>query len=144
MAGDGRAPVFCLPRSCSIIRSAPILIEEFRMALRLALAAMASIAVLHGQPNPARTRADADRLEAQVEADPGDLNARLTLLRYYWSASATLPAERVQAGLRKHAVWMIEQHPEHPSLAENWAAIPRDGQRGSDTDAAAFDAADLA
>src|SRR5258705_8958630 len=93
------------------------------MGLRLALAAWSGIALLHGQPTVPHTVADADRIEAQIQWSPDDLTARLMLLRYYWLPGNNVPAERLMAALREHAVWAIEHHPEHPSLRENWAAI---------------------
>ena len=112
------------------------------MSMRVMLAGLAGVFLLHGQVTQPRTLADADKLEAQVESNPADLNTRLTLLRYYWNGQAAIPADRVKAALRKHAVWVIEQHPEYPSLSgEVWAAIPREGRMA---DSETFDAADQA
>jgi thiol-disulfide isomerase/thioredoxin len=112
------------------------------MRLRFALAACAGIALLHGQPPIPRTLADADRIEAQLQSSPDDISARLMLLRYYWAPNNSVPAERVKAALREHAVWMIEHHPEHLSLRENWAAFQASGGRNADPEA--FEAADRA
>src|SRR5713226_5418342 len=105
------------------------------MSIRLVLAGLAGIALLHGQTSMPRTLADADQLETQIEANPGDLNGRLMLLRYYWLTSTT-PVERVKTALRKHAVWVIEQHPEDSSLSENWTSVSRDAEASGAADRA--------
>src|SRR3954447_20040605 len=102
------------------------------MRLRLVLAVSAGIALLHGQPTVPRTLADADRIEAQVQSSPDDLNARLMLLRYYWLPANNVPPERLNAALREHAIWVIEHQPEHPSLRENWAGLVAGNGRTAD------------
>lgn len=89
-----------------------------------------------------RTLADADRIEAQLQSSPDDVSARLMLLRYYRSLGNNVAAERVKAALREHAVWVIEHHPENPSLREPWVALRPQGGRTADP--AAWEAADRA
>jgi tetratricopeptide (TPR) repeat protein len=105
------------------------------MWIRLVLAGLASIVLLSGQGTMPRSLADADQLEAQIEANPGDLNARLMLIRYYWDA-AGVPAERVKAALRKHGEWLVEQRAGDLPLFENWATLSRDAEAASAADRA--------
>src|SRR5690242_4140542 len=104
------------------------------MSLKLALAAIASVALLESQPTIPRTLADADRLEEQVRSSPDDLIARLNLLRFYFRQPTAVPQERRQAANRTHLVWLIEHHPDHPALRESWAAPRVEGERNADAE----------
>jgi beta-lactamase regulating signal transducer with metallopeptidase domain len=53
-----------------------------------------------------------DALEARIERDPNDWEAREQLVTYY-SAGTAVPWNRKVPGLRRHALWLIEHHPEH-------------------------------
>src|SRR5690242_4533675 len=56
------------------------------------------------------SRATAAELEAQVERNPEDLNARAKLLGYYWY-QWMLPGEAAaKASRRRHILWLIEHH----------------------------------
>ena len=57
-----------------------------------------------------------DALEARVAADPNDWEAREQLVTYY-RAGTDVPWERKVPGLRRHALWLIEHHPEHEITA---------------------------
>jgi tetratricopeptide (TPR) repeat protein len=57
-----------------------------------------------------------DALEARVAADPIDWEAREQLVTYY-NAAKDVPWERKVPGLRRHALWLIEHHPEHEVAA---------------------------
>ena len=57
-----------------------------------------------------------DALEARVAADPNDWDAREQLVTYY-RAGTDVPWQRKVPGLRRHALWLIEHHPEHEITA---------------------------
>ena len=57
-----------------------------------------------------------DTLETRVAADPDDWEARHRLVDYY-SAGTKVPWDRKVPGLRRHALWLIEHHPEHEIAA---------------------------
>lgn len=58
------------------------------------------------------TPADADTLEARIAQNPDDWDARERLVTYYRMGRA-VPWEKKVPGLRHHALWLIEHHPEH-------------------------------
>jgi thiol-disulfide isomerase/thioredoxin len=116
------------------------LLYNLYMLLRVALVLLAGMALVYAQPAFPRNLGDADRLEAQIQTSPEDVNARAMLLRYYTSPAGNVPAERIKAALREHLVWIIEHRPEHPALTETWATIVREGRRNADP--GTFDAAD--
>lgn len=66
------------------------------------------------------TQAQADELEKTLEANPNDFETRRQLVAYYRSSSSVAWDKKVP-GLRRHALWLIEHHPEHevapPSLS---------------------------
>lgn len=79
------------------------------------------------------TQAQADALEQRLVANPQDFDARRQLVTYYATSSAVTWDKKVP-GLRRHALWLIEHHPEHdvrpPSLSpqhdpEGFAAAKR-------------------
>jgi tetratricopeptide (TPR) repeat protein len=57
----------------------------------------------------------AEELEAGLRKAPEKVDERVVLIGYY-SANAKTSMDR--ARLRTHVLWMIENHPEHPSTAE--------------------------
>jgi hypothetical protein len=57
----------------------------------------------------------AEELESTVRKTPEKIDERIVLIGYY-SANAKTPADRTR--LRTHVLWMVENHPEHPSTAE--------------------------
>ena len=69
------------------------------------------------------TQAQADDLEKQLETNPMDFDARRQLVIYY-SQSSTVAWDKKVPGLRRHALWLIEHHPEHdvrpPSLSPQY------------------------
>lgn len=58
------------------------------------------------------TPAEADALGARIAGNPGDWDARERLVTYY-RAGRAVPWEKKVPGLRRHALWLIEHHPEH-------------------------------
>ena len=58
------------------------------------------------------TQVQADELEKRLEADPNDFESRRQLVTYY-SSSSTVAWDKKVPGLRRHALWLIEHHPEH-------------------------------
>jgi len=58
------------------------------------------------------TPEQADVLEARIERDANDWDAREQLVTYY-RAGRAVPWDRKVPGLRRHALWLIEHHPEH-------------------------------
>lgn len=58
------------------------------------------------------TPEQADALEARIAKDPNDWDAREQLVTYY-SAGLNVPWEKKVPGIRRHALWLIEHHPEH-------------------------------
>lgn len=69
------------------------------------------------------TTEQVDALEARIVANPEDWDARERLVIYY-RAGTRVPWERKVPGLRRHALWLIEHHPEHdvaaPSLSPEY------------------------
>jgi hypothetical protein len=61
------------------------------------------------------SKAKAEELESAVHKEPEKVDNRVVLIGYY-SANAKTPLDRVR--LRTHVLWMVENHPEHPSTAE--------------------------
>ena len=55
--------------------------------------------------------AEVDALEARIEKDAEDWDAREQLVTYY-SAGTKVPWERKVPGLRRHALWLTQHHPE--------------------------------
>ncbi len=58
------------------------------------------------------TQAQADELEQKIAANPEDFETRRQLVTYY-RASSTVAWDKKVPGLRRHALWLIEHHPEH-------------------------------
>ena len=61
------------------------------------------------------SKAKADELEADLRKTPDKIDDRLVLIGYYTSNART-SMEHLR--LRTHVLWMVENHPEHPSTAE--------------------------
>jgi beta-lactamase regulating signal transducer with metallopeptidase domain len=57
-------------------------------------------------------QAQADELEKNIDANPQDYETRQKLVWYY-SQSSTVAWDKKVAGLRRHALWLIEHAPEH-------------------------------
>jgi hypothetical protein len=62
------------------------------------------------------TPEQADVLEARIEKDPNDWDAREQLVTYY-RAGREIPWAKKVPGLRRHALWLIEHHPGHTITA---------------------------
>ena len=69
------------------------------------------------------TQPQADALEQRLAANAQDFDAREQLV-FYYSASSNVAWEKKLPGLRRHALWLIEHHPEHdlraPSLSPEY------------------------
>src|SRR5690349_559160 len=75
-----------------------------------------------------RTEADAKALETRLEANPGDVNARVQLIYFYGrTRPAGMAADAVKALRRKHVLWMIQNQPAHLSLSDVAAVIDKTG-----------------
>ena len=61
------------------------------------------------------SKSKADELETTVRKDSEKLDERVVLIGYY-AVNAKTSSDRSR--LRNHVLWMIENHPEHPSTAE--------------------------
>jgi beta-lactamase regulating signal transducer with metallopeptidase domain len=58
------------------------------------------------------TQEQADALEQRISVNPEDFDARRQLVTYYrWSSKVAW--DKKVPGLRRHALWLIEHHPEH-------------------------------
>jgi thiol-disulfide isomerase/thioredoxin len=113
------------------------------MLLRILFACAFSGLVLPGQTTSPilRTPADAEKLEAESDAQPDDVSLLVRLMRYYFQQGAQ-SADRMKPLRRKHIVWMIEHRPDHVVLSESAGTIDRSGNPLADADAyAAADAA---
>ena len=58
------------------------------------------------------TQEQADALEQRIDVNPEDFEARRQLVTYYRTSSKVAWDKKVP-GLRRHALWLIEHHPEH-------------------------------
>ena len=58
------------------------------------------------------TQEQADALEQRIALNPEDFDARGQLVTYYRTSSKVAWDKKVP-GLRRHALWLIEHHPEH-------------------------------
>lgn len=114
------------------------------MLLRLLLALALSAPVLSGQTASSvpRTSADAEKLEAELDARPDDASVRLLLIRYYFYQAAGQSADRIKPLRRKHILWMIEHRPDHPVFSETTVTLDSSGHTLADPEGhAAADAA---
>src|SRR5271157_130316 len=112
----------------------PIPAEGVRMLTRLLFACSLSAAILCAQISPpVRSWTEAEKLEAQLDSHPDDVNLRVQLLRYYTSQGmGAQSAGRVKPLRRKHVVWFIEHHPEQSVLSESAAAMDLSGYAAAD------------
>ncbi|HET9358984.1 MAG TPA: M56 family metallopeptidase [Vicinamibacterales bacterium] len=58
------------------------------------------------------TQEQADALEQRIALNPEDFDARGQLVTYY-RTSSNVAWDRKVPGLRRHALWLVEHHPEH-------------------------------
>src|SRR5712691_3798485 len=72
-------------------------------------------------------RGVAQELEAQLEKNPEDLNARAKLLGYYWYQWMQPGEAAAKAARRRHILWLIEHHPESPVTGLEEAALSETG-----------------
>jgi hypothetical protein len=71
---------------------------------------------------------DVEKLEADIIKAPDDIERRLKLIGYYdWNGRSSLDHLR----LRAHVLWMVENHPEHPAVAEPSLRDLRDDPEGT-------------
>src|SRR5271166_273127 len=64
-----------------------------------------------------------DRMEKRLVAAPDDVQARVNLLRLYYSKPAGLSSEKIQDARRRHIVWLIENHPDMPELGQPFGSL---------------------
>ena len=85
-----------------------------------------SILLIYSGRNLAKT--EVDKLEADIRKTPEDIDKRLKLIGYYdWNGRSSLEHLR----LRVHVLWMVENHPEHPAVAEPSLRDLRDDPEGT-------------
>jgi hypothetical protein len=121
-AGIGCVLAIAAAVACRQQGSAAPLLEDPELARRLA-----ARDVLRTRFEAARdmTQEQADALEQRIAANPEDVDARAQLVTYYRSSSK-VTWDRKVPGLRRHALWLIEHHPEHdvqaPALSPEFDA----------------------
>jgi hypothetical protein len=76
--------------------------------------------------------AQAQELEAELEANPEDLAARAKLLGYYYYQWMTPGEAAAKAARRRHILWLIEHHPESSVTGLSEATIDQDGTNMAD------------
>src|SRR5438477_886502 len=85
-----------------------------------------SILLIYSGRNLGKT--DVDKLEADIRKTPEDIDKRLKLIGYYDSnGRSSLDHLR----LRTHVLWMVQNHPEHPAVAEPSLRDLRDDPEGT-------------
>jgi hypothetical protein len=85
-----------------------------------------SILLIYSGRNIAKS--EVDKLEADIRKTPDDIDKRLKLIGFYdWNGRSSLEHLR----LRAHVLWMVENHPEHPALAEPSLRDLRDDPEGT-------------
>ena len=103
--------------ACGPQLSAPALHADPELAKRLLAGEERTKAFAAARDMP---QAQADLLEERVASSPEDFDARRQLVTYY-STSTRVAWDKKVAGLRRHALWLIEHRPEHdvqaPSLS---------------------------
>src|SRR5258707_5200022 len=72
-------------------------------------------------------RGPAQDLEAELEKNPEDLNARAKLLGYYWYQWMQPGEAAAKAARRRHILWLIEHYPDSPVTGLEEAAIAERG-----------------
>src|SRR5579862_3382350 len=114
------------------------------MAIRIAVLATISCAILAAQPTAGVIRAHAlpspletAALESRVLANPEDLEARIQLLQMYLD-TATFPArtDPARQSVRlQHILYLVEHHPEAPAGGTRIAYVYRaNGRYASPSD----------
>ena len=73
------------------------------------------------------SRGGALELEAGLEKNPEDLNARAKLLGYYWYQWMQPGEAASKAARRRHILWLIEHHPDSPVTGLEEASIVERG-----------------
>jgi beta-lactamase regulating signal transducer with metallopeptidase domain len=104
----GCAVVLVLAVACRTESAAP-LTPDPSVALRLEMEKLGTRQFEAARDMPLD---QVDALEARIEKNPNDWEARKQLVTYY-SAGREVPWDRKVPGLRRHALWLIEHHPEH-------------------------------
>ncbi len=59
----------------------------------------------------------AEALEAELEKNPEDLDARAQLLGYYYYQWMKPGEAAARAARRRHILWLIDHHPDSPVLS---------------------------
>jgi tetratricopeptide (TPR) repeat protein len=65
--------------------------------------------------------AAARSLEDALSKNPHDLTARTKLLGYYFHQWMAVGEEQTRASRRRHILWFVKNHPEHPAIVQ-WEA----------------------
>jgi hypothetical protein len=78
------------------------------------------------------SRGGALELEAGLEKNPEDLNARAKLLGYYWYQWMQPGEAASKAARRRHILWLIEHHPDSPVTGLEEASIVERGNSLTD------------
>ncbi len=97
--------------------SCPAVVGQSQTAQQKAAAAMARGSGRNMTPQ------QAEKLEAQVAADPDDLTARTRLLEYYMMRQYRSPDDR--AARERHVLWIIEHQPEAEVAGEPEGSLDR-------------------
>src|SRR5262245_59905545 len=85
-----------------------------------------SILLIYSGRNLAKS--EVERLETDIRKTPEEIDKRLKLIGYYdWNGRSSLDHLR----LRAHVLWMVENHPEHPAVAEPSLRDLRDDPEGT-------------
>ncbi|MCU1234494.1 MAG: hypothetical protein JWP63_2461, partial [Candidatus Solibacter sp.] len=90
------------------------------MLSRALVAALLALSLLTGQTPP-----NTDELEARLQSNPDDVQARAQILRT--ASLTTMPVERGKALRRKHLLWLIENKPGASVLGEMFAVVEKSG-----------------
>ncbi len=106
-----------------------------------AVLAAGVLAWAQNPPAPAqRTSAAADRLEARLQSNPGDVTVRAQLIRFYSRPRFATDKARILRG--QHILWMIENDPANDVLGVPAGTIDPEG--GALADAYGYGMADRA
>ena len=109
----GCAAVLVLATACRQQIAAEPLREDPAMKERLA---KQDEAIRRFEAARDMTQEQADALEEKLAANPQDFDVRQQLVQYY-TASKNVAWDKKVPGLRRHALWLIEHHPEHDVTA---------------------------
>jgi hypothetical protein len=108
-AGIGCVLAIAVLIACQRPMSAPPLLENPELAKRIAEQREATRRFEAARD---MTEEQADALEQRIALNAEDFDARWQLVTYYRTSSKVAWDKKV-AGLRRHALWLIEHHPEH-------------------------------